>query len=232
MDLARSLAEAGEPAGACVLAEHQRRGRGRQERDWNDAPGSSLLLALILRPSWAPARAGLLALAAGLALAEAVDGYGARLELKWPNDCLYAGRKVAGILTEARLNAGEYRHLILGLGVNVHQSPADFPSRLRTGADALDRIVGRRTSRADLLTRFLTALEPRLDALAQEDPAQRRLLLADWQARWPHAGRLARDETGRRLRLIGPAEDGAMRAEGPDGPLLIHAGELNIVLED
>jgi BirA family transcriptional regulator, biotin operon repressor / biotin---[acetyl-CoA-carboxylase] ligase len=232
MDMARLLAEAGEPGGACVLTEHQRRGRGRQEREWRDTPGASLLLALILRPSWPPARGGLLALAAGLALAEAVEPLGVRLQLKWPNDCLHGERKVAGVLTEARLSAGAYRHLILGLGVNVHQVAADFPPELRESAGALDRIAGRRLSRAALLAAFLKALEPRLDALAADDPAPRRRLLADWQGYWPHANRLARDESGRRLRLVGPAEDGALHAEGPTGPLLIRAGELNIVLED
>ncbi len=232
MDLARGLAEAGETTGACVIAEHQRRGRGRLEREWRDRPGSSLLMALILRPEWSPTRGGLLALAAGLALAEAVEPMGIRLQLKWPNDCLHGERKVAGILTEARLSAGMYRHLILGMGVNVHQDAADFPPDRRPCADSLDRIAGRSLSRADLLGAFLAALQPRLAALEADDPAPRRKLLADWQGRWPHADRLARDESGRRLRLIGPSDDGALLAEGPAGMVQIRAGEVNIVLED
>ncbi len=232
MDLAHSLAEAGEAAGACIVTEHQRRGRGRLEREWRDSPGSSLLMALILRPDWPPIRGGLLALAAGLALAKAVEPMGLRLQLKWPNDCLHDRRKVAGILTEARLSAGCYRYLILGLGVNVHQTVADFTPELRETADSLDRIAGRPLSRPDLLGAFLATLQPLLEGLEADDPAARRRLLIDWQDRWPHADRLARDESGRRLRLIRPTEDGALLAESQAGMVQIRAGELNIVLED
>lgn len=232
MDLAHALAEDGAPAGACVLAEHQRRGRGRLERSWSDSPGDSLLLALILRPGWPPQRAGLLSLAAGLALARAVAAMGPGLELKWPNDCLHRGRKVAGLLTEARLSAGGYRHLVLGMGVNVHQRPGDFPRELRGRADSLDRAAGRRLSRGELLTGFLTALEPLLGDIEGEADAPRRTLLEAWTERWPHRGLWARDESGRRLRLLGPAPDGALRVRGPEGSELLRAGEVTLLLED
>lgn len=231
MDLAHALAERGEGAGACVLTEHQRAGRGRRERRWHDAPGASLMLALILRPDWPPERAGLLALAAGLAFAEAGARQGAELALKWPNDVLAGGRKVAGVLTEARLSAGGYRHLILGLGANVHTADGDLPPGLAGRATSLDAVAGRRLSRGDLLADFLAALAERLPALDGElgAPAARRLR-ADWSARWAHAGRRARDGGGRSLRLLGLAPDGALRVEGPAGMEPLRAGELELEL--
>ena len=234
MDLAHAFAEAGEPEGSCVVAEHQRRGRGRHDRRWEAPPGSSLLLALILRPSWPPERAGLFALVAALALARAAEEEGADLALKWPNDLLHLhdGRKVAGVLTEARLSGSGYRHLILGVGVNVHQPPGDFPPELRETAVSLDQIVGRRLSRGDLLAGFLLQMEAVLAALAASDPAPRAALLESWRERWPHAGRRARDEAGRALTLVDLEPDGALRVLGPEGEEVLRAGEVQLLLED
>ncbi len=232
MDLAHAFAEAGEPAGACIVAEHQRRGRGRHERCWEAPPGSSLLLALILRPAWPPERAGLLALGAALALARAAEEEGVPLDLKWPNDLLHENRKVAGVLTEARLSAGGYRHLILGVGVNVHQRPGDFPPELRETAVSLDRIAGRRLSRGDLLAGWLHHMEAVLTALDASDETPRAELLDAWRRRWPHAGLRARDENGRSLRLVDLEADGALRVEGPAGEEILRAGEVHLLLED
>jgi len=235
MDAAHALAEAGTPAGTCVIAEHQRTGRGRQGRAWMDQPGDSLLLALVLRPAWPAPRAGLLSLGAGLALAQAASPFGVALALKWPNDVLLAGvareRKVAGLLSEARLSAGGYRHLVLGMGINVHQRPADFPRALRGRAASLDEAAGRRLARGELLAALLLELEAVLGVLAAADPARDAALLAAWRARWPHRGRIARDGAGRRLRLLDVAADGALRVAGPAGEERIEAGELSLELE-
>ena len=233
MDLAHALGEAGAPAGTCVVADHQRQGRGRAARQWHDRPGESLLLALLLRPDWEPAAGGLLALAGGLAAFEAAAAQGLRLALKWPNDLLGGGRKVAGILSEARLSAGGYRQLVLGLGVNVHQRSESFPAELRAEATSLDLLADRRLDRAGLCADFLAALEGRLPALAAGlQSAAAAALRAEWTARWAHAGRWARDERGQRLRLLGLAEDGALRVAGAQGEVCLRAGvELQIIEE-
>ncbi|MCB1162450.1 MAG: biotin--[acetyl-CoA-carboxylase] ligase [Candidatus Krumholzibacteriia bacterium] len=229
MDRAHALGEAGAPAGACVLTEHQRRGRGRRANDWQDAPGDSLLLALLLRPTWTPARGGLLALGAGLALARAGDAFGLRLALKWPNDVLHGERKVAGVLSEARLSGDGYAQLVLGMGVNVHQRETDFAPALRGRASSLDLAAGRRLSRRDLFATLLVELEAVLDAL-DTDAAPR--LLDAWRERWAHRGRVARDEAGRRLRLMDVDATGALRVESPTGSELLQAGELLVLEED
>ncbi|MBM4118544.1 biotin--[acetyl-CoA-carboxylase] ligase [bacterium] len=230
MDAAHALAEAGAPAGACVVAEHQRAGRGRQTRVWSDRPGDSLLLALLLRPVWPPARGGLLALGAGLALARAADRFGAPLLLKWPNDLLFGERKVAGILSEARLSAGGYRHLVLGLGINVHQGPADFPPELRGAAASLDEAAGRRLERGELLAALLAELETVLAVVAGADPGADARLVEAWRRRWPHRGAAAWDARGRRLCLLDVEADGALRVSGPAGEERLEAGELSLRL--
>ncbi len=124
---ARELAAAGAPHGTLVTAGQQSAGRGRQGRVWSAPPGRALLLSLLLRDP-----RPLLPLAAGVAIAEAIEPTQARL--KWPNDVLIDGRKVAGILVEAKPQEG---WAVLGIGINVAIRPDDFPPQLQATAATL-----------------------------------------------------------------------------------------------
>jgi BirA family biotin operon repressor/biotin-[acetyl-CoA-carboxylase] ligase len=123
---ARELAAAGAPHGTLVTAGEQSAGRGRQGRAWTAPAGRALLCSLVVRDP--PA---LLPLAAGAAVAEVV---GAEARIKWPNDVLLVGRKVAGILVEGRPQEG---WAVVGIGVNVGVRPGDFPPELRDRAGTL-----------------------------------------------------------------------------------------------
>jgi BirA family transcriptional regulator, biotin operon repressor / biotin---[acetyl-CoA-carboxylase] ligase len=125
-DRARELAQAGAPHGTLVTAGQQTAGRGRQGRTWSAPPGRALLLSVVLRDP--PA---LLPLAAALAVAE-VAGAGA--QIKWPNDVLLDGRKVAGILAEGRPQDG---WAVLGIGLNVALRIEDLPRELHDSAGTL-----------------------------------------------------------------------------------------------
>jgi BirA family transcriptional regulator, biotin operon repressor / biotin---[acetyl-CoA-carboxylase] ligase len=127
-DRARDLAAAGAPHGTLVTAVEQLVGRGRQGRAWAMPPGRALAMSLVLR-----ALDPLLPLRAGLAVAD-VAGPAARV--KWPNDVLLDGRKVAGILVEARPQQG---WAVLGIGVNVAVDPAELPPEVRATAGTLGR---------------------------------------------------------------------------------------------
>ncbi len=145
---ARELAEQGAPHGALVTATEQTAGRGRQGRTWVGPPGSALLMSLIVRDHDA-----LLPLRAGLAVADVAD---ARARVKWPNDVLVDGRKVAGVLVEGRPQEG---WAVLGIGVNVAVAVADLPVELSESAGTL----GRRTDDLEpFLAELLAALEARL----------------------------------------------------------------------
>lgn len=115
-DAALALARRGSPHGTAVVAETQTAGRGRQGARWADAPGRSLLHSRILRPERAAHELPTVSLVAGLAVAEAAGALGVEARLKWPNDVLVRGCKLAGILTE--LHAPE-RVVICGIGINV-----------------------------------------------------------------------------------------------------------------
>jgi BirA family biotin operon repressor/biotin-[acetyl-CoA-carboxylase] ligase len=125
-DRARELALAGAPHGALVTAAGQTAGRGRQGRSWTTHPGSALAMSLVLRD--APP---LLPLVAAVAVAQTC---GADAAIKWPNDVLVDGLKVAGILAEGRPNEG---WTVLGIGANVAVDPGELPPELRGKAGTL-----------------------------------------------------------------------------------------------
>jgi BirA family transcriptional regulator, biotin operon repressor / biotin---[acetyl-CoA-carboxylase] ligase len=167
-DRARELAAAGAPHGTLVTTGHQVAGRGRQGRTWTTPPRRALTMSLVLRDP--PA---LLTLAAGVAVAESI---GPEAAIKWPNDVLLGGRKVAGILAEGRPTE---RWAVLGIGVNVALRDDDFPPELRDRAGSLGRSV---QDVEAVVTSVLAALEQRLGE--QEDA-----LLDAWRDRDALAGR-------------------------------------------
>jgi len=131
-DEALRLAEAGAPAGVVVSAGEQTRGRGRHGRTWASPPGN-LYASVLLRPDCQMAVAAQLSLVAGLALGEALVGLGPPdldLQLKWPNDVLIGGAKVAGLLLEGAARPdGRAAWVIVGSGVNVASCPDGTPYR-------------------------------------------------------------------------------------------------------
>ena len=154
-DRARSLGERGAPHGTLVTAGEQSRGRGRQGRTWVGPPGRALLLSLLLR-DYDP----LLPLRGGLAVAD-VAGDAARV--KWPNDVLLEGRKLAGILVEARPHEG---WAVLGIGLNVAVDPAELPPEVRDLAGTLGRPPDALEA---TLAELLRALEARLAESGPDD---------------------------------------------------------------
>ena len=174
-DVARELAAAGAVHGTVVTAAEQTAGRGRQGRTWVAPAGSSLLASVIVRP-FGP----LLPLAGAVAVAEAC---GERAQIKWPNDVLLGGGKVAGILTEANVAGG---WAVLGVGINVALDVDGLPEDVRARAASL----GRRSEDVPaVLADVLTALDA---ALRLDDD----VLLERWRARDALVGREVRWERG------------------------------------
>jgi BirA family biotin operon repressor/biotin-[acetyl-CoA-carboxylase] ligase len=145
-DVASSLAAGGGHEGAVVIAETQTAGRGRRGRRWFSPPGSGLYVSLVLAPGRArsaPERAtALVTLAAGVALAEAIDTVtGLRPEIKWPNDLIVGRRKVAGILAEGVAGlARPIASIVVGYGINV--GAAGIAPELGDRATSLEREAG------------------------------------------------------------------------------------------
>lgn len=153
------LLEPGAPEGAVAVAEEQTEGRGRLGRRWYAPPRSSILCSVVLRPSVPGDRLPELSVVAGEACAEAIaSATGLAAELKFPNDVLIGGRKVAGILAEA--NEGR---VVLGIGINVNVPEAELPREVRLPATSLLAETGSPVDRAELLAALLERLERRYD---------------------------------------------------------------------
>lgn len=162
---AMAEADAGAPDGAVYFADEQTAGRGRSAHAWASPAGSGLYVSVVLRPAMAPADALWMSLAAGLAVREAVRQVTSlECDLRWPNDLLFGSRKFCGILTEMNAEATRVRHVVIGMGINVHQPR--FPEELRGIATSLHIETGRDWPRQDLLTALLRALDSEVNALA------------------------------------------------------------------
>jgi len=158
-DVAREWAAAGAPNGAVVVAEEQIAGRGRFARRWNAPPGTALLLSMIIRAE--PIQANYLVrlpLAGALAVVEVLEALGAHdLGIKWPNDVLLSGRKVAGILAETEWQGEILAVGVLGIGINVR---VDFTgSELEVSAISVEPTLGVPIDRATLLAAILQRID-------------------------------------------------------------------------
>jgi BirA family biotin operon repressor/biotin-[acetyl-CoA-carboxylase] ligase len=143
-DEARALAESGAPGGLVLLALNQTAGRGRRGAAWFSPAGESLAFSIIIRPQESKALWPRLALATGLAVAEAVESFGPAAGIKWPNDVWIHRRKVAGILVEAGAD-----YAIIGIGLNVNTT--EFSPEVADIATSLKIESGQKISRSDVL---------------------------------------------------------------------------------
>jgi BirA family biotin operon repressor/biotin-[acetyl-CoA-carboxylase] ligase len=160
--LARERARAGAPEGTVVIAETQTAGRGRLGRSWHSPPGTNLYCTVVVRPPRPPAVVPQLGLVAGVAVADAVrDTIDRAPAIKWPNDVLVDGRKVAGILTELEGEAERVTFVLIGIGVNVNLEAGAFPAELAGTATSLRAASGAMVDRAAFAARLLGALEAR-----------------------------------------------------------------------
>lgn len=159
---AKALTQKDVPDGTAVIADSQTSGRGRMNRSFQSPKGKGIYLSVLLRPSLPPERLPLLTALAGVALCGAVEEVcGVRPGLKWPNDPVLDGRKLCGILTEVSLEAetGRLQSLVVGIGVNVLQTPEDFSPEVASMATSLLQATGQTVSRPRLAAALLENLD-------------------------------------------------------------------------
>jgi BirA family biotin operon repressor/biotin-[acetyl-CoA-carboxylase] ligase len=168
-DAAREQGRRGAREGFVVAAARQTMGRGRLGRSWESPPNRGLYVSILLRPDLAMTEAGKLTILSSVAMVDAVEAVtGVRPDIKWPNDLMMGGRKLAGLLIETELKGGRLAFAVVGVGINVRQSADDFSPEVRDLATSLYLATGKLYRRADLLVALLQSMGNRISQPFEE----------------------------------------------------------------
>lgn len=155
---AKQLAEEGALHGTLVICESQTAGRGRRGRSWVSTSGEGIFMTLLLRPSFSPSKASQLTLLMALAVAKALKQHTqGDIAIKWPNDLLFNGKKVVGILTEMSAEVDYIHYVVIGVGINVNTTA--LPEELKDQATSLFLETGLKLKRADLIEEIILQFE-------------------------------------------------------------------------
>lgn len=218
--VAFKLAEEGSAEGTVVLADAQRRGKGRLGREWESPAGVNLYCSIILRPPILPVAAFQLTFLSVVAVARTVaQCTPLEPQIKWPNDILINGRKVAGLLNEMSAETEKVNFIVLGIGVNLNMRREQFPPNLRHPASSLFLEGGREINRTD----FIRELLENLDALYDSYLCEGYTPIRD---EWLTMSRM----TGRQVRVTDQnrAIEGVVRGIDENGALLLERADSGI----
>ena len=229
-DEALAWVKNGAPDLSLVVADEQTLGRGRLDRPWFTPPKAGLAFSLILHPTYAekPFLSRTVGLAA-LALTDALQTLNLDPLIKWPNDVLLNGRKLAGILIEATWSEEEVSNLVIGMGINIAKAAVPSTDILGFPATSLENMLGYVPDRKELLHTILTniiALRPHLGTEA---------FLSSWEKKLAYNGRQVRVEMGGEKsvsgRILGLESDGSLRLKDDDGKFIsVRFGDVRLRL--
>lgn len=159
---AKRLAEAGASHGTLVVAEFQEAGKGRRGRSWVSQSGTGIWMTILLRPQFPPSQASMLTLLAAMAVADGIEEVtGLRAAIKWPNDIVFRGKKICGILTEMSAEPDYINHVVVGIGINANIR--EFPEELGEKATSLFLEQGKSVNRAAVIAAVWKAFERHYD---------------------------------------------------------------------
>lgn len=218
---AHHLAEDCAEDGTLVVADEQTNGRGRLGRGWHSPSGTGIWMSLILRPDMPLRHTPQLTLLTSVAVVRAIrKETGIECGIKWPNDILYDGKKLVGILTELQAEAAHVKAIIIGMGLNVNTVPNDFPEELRSVATSIKSITGQDQDRAVLIQTILKEFETLYRTYLDEGFPMIKLL---WESYAISLGRMiyARTVTGDVIKGFakGIDEDGVLLLEDDIGDI-------------
>ncbi len=232
---ALALAARGAPHGTIVVAESQTAGRGRLRRSWDSPRGLGLYVSLLFTRPLAAHQALQTPLIIALALSRTLRSrYALEAMIKWPNDILLRGRKVAGILAEMQLDQDEARTLVIGVGVNVNQEPDHFRGEFRVRPTSLAIELHGRIHRSELLTSFLEESERVYDRFSTQGF---RAFLDEFEALSAIVGKEVTITAGSESVsgvVLGFTREGALRLapQGGHGEQIIWVGDVSRVSGD
>ncbi|MFB3925915.1 MAG: biotin--[acetyl-CoA-carboxylase] ligase [Syntrophales bacterium] len=214
---AKALAISGAPEGTVVIAESQTHGKGRKGRSWFSPCGGGVYLSVVLRPRIPPTEAPKITLLAAVAASEAIASLlPLHIAIKWPNDLVVGGKKIAGILTEISTEMDTIDYMIVGIGINVNIATAQFPPEIRSTAASILSETGKPYPRVKLIREYLASLERCYGSVGGEgfEPVMNK-----WRAQSNVIGRrIMIDVLGRKY--YGEVED-----IDPDGVLILRDGK-------
>ncbi len=222
------LAKQGGTHGTVLVANSQTSGRGRLKRPWHSPAGVNLYFSVLLRPDWTVGTAKPVSLAAGVALAEAVELLlPGTPEVKWPNDLLWKGRKLAGILVESATDREKVHYIVLGIGLNINQH--QFPKPLAGLASSLSLVSGKPFQRSEVLATILARLELWIDHLQQGRTEQ---VIDAWTRFAPWIGSQITVHNGDQVlagKALGLNPQGALRLQDEQGrEHLVVSGDVGL----
>lgn len=224
-NLAISLASKPGSHGAVVIAEQQKGGRGRQKRKWL-SPKGGIWLSVVLKPVIPTARITLLPFVAALAVCDSIKATGLDAKLKWPNDVMVSGKKVAGILLDISAEADHVNYAVVGIGINANVDSKEISARLDgVKITSISDELGQTTSRLDLTRSLLENLERYYLEMEQRGAG---IILQQW--------RKNSDMLGRKVAVThnGKTTQGMAADINDDGSLLLqtNSGDINIISGD
>jgi BirA family transcriptional regulator, biotin operon repressor / biotin---[acetyl-CoA-carboxylase] ligase len=212
-DVLEKLARDGVGEGAVVFAETQTRGRGRLGRKWVSPTGKGLWFSVLLRPQIRPQETTRLTITSATAVRRAIACVtGLQPEIKWPNDILASGKKLAGVLTEMNAEVDRVHYVIVGIGLNINAEASEFPHELRQTATSLRAELGHPINRAELAVAILREMDADYARLTE---GEFNTVANEWADFCTTLGQQVCIRTGQRV-ICGRAE-----ALGEDGALLV-----------
>lgn len=225
---ARELAEAGAPEGTLVISEEQTGGRGRMGRKFHSPRGKGIWMSLILRPKQPLHLTQQLTLLTGVAVCRAIGkSAGVQTQIKWPNDILYQGKKVCGILLESTAEDGRIRYCVAGIGISVNLKETDFPEELRSVATSVRMAGGNVVNRTELIQTIMQEMEVLYELYNEQgfEP-----IASAWEALSGTVGREVRVQSGQgdfTGTATGLNKDGALMVRSDAGETVpVYSGEI------
>jgi len=156
---AMRLGESGAKEGLVIIANRQTTGRGRLGRSWHTEAHDSLAMSILLRPNISPEKVPQLSLLTAVALHKALSHFATDIGIKWPNDMLHNGGKIAGILTEMRAEPGQVHAVVIGIGVNIRKPSDGWPKEITQQVTDLSTAAGKDMNRLDVALAIIRAME-------------------------------------------------------------------------
>ena len=225
---AKRQAEANAGHGALIISECQTEGRGRRGRAWESKKGDGIFMTLILKPDIEPGNASMLTLVMAMAVRSAIyNTAGLKTQIKWPNDIVCGGKKMVGILTEMSAQIDCINHIVIGVGINVHN--AAFPEEVAPVATSVFLETGSRIPRGKLTAEVLNQFEKYYDVYIRTQDLQN--LVDEYNRYLVNCGRQVK-VLGAKQELCGTAlginSVGELLVQTETGILPVMAGEVSV----